>query len=534
MSQEQTFDVISLWDTVSFDGKQLFTLYDDGRLLLHADESDKARLIAELNAENGDATIGQLREKFQQLEARVAEIAAEWTATEDKLKLADKVHALRTQLGNTPALGNIDKLIAEVATWEQAVNVILDEHYAAKLKLVEQVEALAQSTDWKETTNAMRDLVEQWKHTGHADKQRSDKLWNRIEAARKDFQEHKRKHFEEQEKDMLHNLDLKLDLVEQAEALAASTEWKKTTETFHRLTNEWKTIGHTLSKKNEELWQRFITAKSAFFDKKREHTGRIQVEQEANYTVKAAIVEKAEALRESTEWNNTTLAFAALMEEWKKTGRVGGEKGDELWNRFTTAQEQFFSAKKLHTEEIRVMHEGNLAKKMALLNRAEEIKNSKHWGDTTAELNELLDEWKKIGPVAREHSNKIWEQFLAARKHFFGRKDANREQRKIHHEMHKAIREEHAREAVTRLLREIEAEEEKMVDFKEALENVTPGKKADELKAHLEKLLADGEQKIKRLREKYAAIQDEYGRKEANANAGDDSDTAGDEDAAEA
>jgi len=519
MSQEQNFDVSSWWNEVSFDGKELFTLNDDGRLVIHAGQAGKERTIAEITAENSATVISTLGEKYYQMQARLAELATEWAATEDKLKMADKVAALRDQLLKTAALGNIDKLLAETEPWQEVINAKNEENYATKVKLAEQAEALSESTDWKETTNAFKELTEQWKQAGHTDKQRGDKLWNRIEIARGRFYDRKKQHHEDQEKDMLQNLDLKLDLVEQAESLAASSEWKKTADTFHRLTNEWKTIGHTLSKKNEELWQRFITAKSAFFDRKREHTALIQQEQEVNIAAKSALVEKAEALKESTEWNNTALAYAALMEEWKKTGRVNGDKGEELWGKFLAAQDQFFNAKKQHTAGVKSMHEQNYELKMQLLDRAEQIKNSTHWGETTGEMNDLLDDWKKIGPVSREHSNRIWEQFLAARKHFFNRKDANRDQRKQYADVQKTVRTEQAKEMVGRLLREIQEEEDKLVDFKEALNNVTPGKKAAELKEHLEKLLAEGEQKLRRLREKYEAVHNEYGKKQAKETA---------------
>ncbi len=517
MSQEQIFDVQSWWNELSFDGKESFTLTEDGKLLLHAGQEGKERLIAEVSEENHATVLDPLKEKYAQLQTRTAELTNEFQASEDKLKLADKIQSLKQQLTNAAVIGDTNKLLADLAPMEQAINAIYDEHYAMRLKLAEEAEAHAENSEWKETTNALREIIEKWKQSGHTDKHRSDKLWNRIEAARTKFNERKQKYFEEQEKDLLGNLDLKLDLVEQAESLINSAEWKKTSETFHRLTNEWKTIGHTLSKKNEELWQRFIAAKSAFFDRKREHSDRIAQEQEQSFIVKSALVEKAEALKDSTEWNNTAIAYAALMEEWKKAGRVGGEKGDDLWNRFLAAQETFFSAKKRHTEEIRTMHEQNYSKKSELLQRAERIKNSTNWNDTTAELNELLDEWKTIGPVAREHSNRIWEEFIAARKHFFARKDASREQRKQHYEQVKTVRSTQAREMVAKLLTDIREEEDKLVDFKSALENITPGKKADELKKHLQQLLVDGEQKIKRLKEKYAAVQDEFGKQAEEA-----------------
>jgi hypothetical protein len=513
MLQDQNFDIISWWNDLSFDGKELFTLGEDGKLVIYSGQDGKERLIAELAPENSITMLSTLGEKYYALQARVADTATEWNAAEDKMKMAEKVHSLKNALNNAHAIGNLEKLSTEVAEWDKVISELTEQNYAAKLALTEQAEAIAESNDWKDANAAIRDIIEKWKLTGYADKFRSDKLWNRIEAAKNKFNDRRKQFFEEQEKDLLVNLDLKMDLVEQAESLATSAEWKKTADTFHRLTNEWKTIGHTLSKKNEELWQRFIAAKATFFDRKREHTDRIQKEQEQFFMEKTALAEKAEALKDSTEWNATSLAYAALMEDWKKTGRVNGDRGEEVWARFMAAQEHFFSAKKQHTEGIRTVHEQNYNLKMELLHRANQIKNATQWNDTTAEMNELLDEWKKIGPVARDVSNKIWDEFIAARKHFFARKDANREQRKQFVEVQKQVRTEQAKEMVGKLLTDITEEEEKLVDFAEALKNITPGKKAEELRKHLEKLLAEGQQKIKRLKEKYAAVQDEYGKK---------------------
>ena len=97
----------------------------------------------------------------------------------------------------------------------------------------------------------------------------------------------------------------------------------------------------------------------------------------------------------------------------------------------------------------------------------------------------------------------MWEDFNAARKFFFARKDANREQRKQYAEEHKVAKVEQAKGLVVKLQTDLQEEEEKLVDFKNAIENITPGKKAKELRDHLEKLIAECEQKIKRLKDKY-------------------------------
>ncbi len=507
MSQELIADLTAWWNDQAFAGKELYALNETGTLTLLTGNNVKERVVAELTAESADVVLKNLQEQYAKTEAKVKELEVEWVAAEDKMKLADKVAHLKDMVNTVAAVGDMQKLGLLLHDWQHTIYALTEEHYQERVKLAEVAESMAESDKWKETTQAFKDLADKWRTMGAIDKSRADKLWNRIEAARTKFQERKRVHHDEEEKDMLHNMDLKIDLVEQAEAIAASEDWKATTEAFHRLTDEWKTIGHTHHKKNEELWQRFLAAKSAFFEKKREHSSRIQHEQEHNYEVKLALTEKAEAMQNNTDWNVTAQAYAALVDEWKKTGRVPAERGDDLWKRFNAAQDIFFTAKRKHVEELKESQENNYNQKAALLERAEQIKNSKHWGETTGEMNRLMDEWKKIGPIARSHGNKMWEDFMAARKHFFARKDANREQHKQYVEHQKVERVKRAKNTVVELRDEIKEEEEKLADFKNGLENITPGKKAEELRAHLEKLITEGTQKIKRLQEKYEQAQ---------------------------
>ncbi len=509
MSEEQNFDFIGWWNEQSFPGKDLFKIDEAGAIILCANNNIKERAIATVSAENAEVVIKTLTEKFAEVEERMREMETEWVGAEDKQKLADKVAQIKEYLHSVNALGDFEKPALLVHDWEHTLYKLSEEHYEAKLKIVELAEGLADSEQWKEATQAFRDISDKWKQTGHIDKNRNDKLWNRIEAARKKFHDRKRVHHEDEEIDMLHNLDLKIDLVEQAEAIAKSEDWKVTTDAFLRLTEEWKTIGHTVNKKNEELWQRFIAAKSAFFDRKRDHSSKIHQEQEANYVIKLALVEKAEALTDSKEWSATAQAYAALMEEWKKTGRVPHSKSDELWKRFTGAQEHFFDAKRKHTEEIRGEQENNYERKKVLYERAEQLKHSNHWGETTGEMNELMEEWKKIGPIPRSYGDKMWEDFNAARKYFFARKDANREQRKQYAESQKVARIENAKNIIVKLERDIAEEEEKLADFKNAIENITPGKKAAELRTHLETLIADCTIKLQRLKDKFAQARED-------------------------
>lgn len=491
------------WEQLSFDHKSLYTLNEQGELLLSAYHDYKERSVGSLTIENADVVFKLLVDKFPEVEAKVTELTDEWNAEEDKLKLIGKVERTKEYLNHASAVGDFHSLYKIVDNLENELTTLVEANYSKKLELVQKAEQMADSEEWKETTDAFKQLAEDWKEIGYLDKERNDTLWTKLEAAKDKFFERKREHNEDVNKEMLQNLDLKMEVVEQAEALAASEEWKKATDKLKELMERWKSIGRTMHDKNEELWKRFTEANNVFFDRKKLHYEQIHKEQEDNLVAKEALVEKAEAIKENTDWNETTEAYKALMDEWKKIGRVAREKSDEVWNRFNAARDHFFNNKRAHFESFKLSLEDNYAQKLALLKRAEDLVDSTRWREVTEELNELMNEWKKIGPVPRKHSNEIWERFITARKQFFERKDANREKRKHYYEKKEQERVHQTRDFVGKIKAELREEEEKLVDFKEGIQNITPGmKKEDELREHLTKLIAQTEHKIEHKKQK--------------------------------
>lgn len=496
------------WDNADFNGKEFCEVKENGDLVLKKTESHKERTIGTLTPENAAMVTRALLEKFPEVEARVDEVAAEWNASEDRVKLIGKVSRLKEYLLHTSAIGDFNRLLEKVTGWEQTLHELVQNNYKVKLELIEKAEKLSEENEhWKETTQELKEMVEQWKNLGYVEKERNDALWARMEAARNKFFERKRQHHEDQEKEMLQNLDLKMEIVENAEKYAASEDWKEATEYFRQLMDQWKAVGRTIPEKNEELWNRFILAQNNFFERKRAHFEAIKLEQEANYALKVAIIEKAEAIKDSTDWSKTAQAYAGLMDEWKSVGRVPIEKADELWNQFNEAKEVFFSNRRQHQEVLRITLEDNYAQKLGLLKRAEELKHSNQWREATEEINELMNEWKKIGPVPREHMNTVWEQFITARKFFFERKDADRERRKQQVEKQFEHVFSKTENFLHQLKTELKEEEERLADFRNALENVTPGNKEEELRNHLNKLIAQCEVKIKHKQTKMEEVQ---------------------------
>ena len=195
------------------------------------------------------------------------------------------------------------------------------------------------------------------------------------------------------------------------------------------------------------------------------------------------------------------------MDDWKKIGRVPVEKADALWERLQASRDKFFSAKRHSAEEYKVSMEDNYAQKLALVNRAEQIQHSDNWREVTDELNDLMKEWKKIGHVARKHSDELWERFIGPRNKFFERKDADRDRRKARFRNQAESRLKQTREFLEKIKTELQEEEDKLADFKESLNNTTgEGPKEDELRKHLENLIRQVENKLPGRKQKIADV----------------------------
>lgn len=496
------------WEAARFEGKEYSYLADGHLLNLKATPYSEERTLSSLGSDNFDEIIRALEEKFKELQQQINEFEIEWEQAEDKLKLESKIARLKTFMGHVNALGNYAPLYESLLEKEQYIRDAYSENYKLKSALVEKAEALAKEEDWKTSSESWASLLEEWKAAPNVEKKKNDALWERFEKARNLFHERKHEYQDELNKERMQNLDLKMEICEKADQLAASENWRTATETFKALFEKWKGIGPVPSaEKNEELWKQFNDARNLFFNRKKAHYEKIHAEQEANYTKKLALVEQAERLQNQTSWKETTQAFADLMTAWKNIGKVPYEKADDIWNRLQASRDIFFEAKRASAQVYKTTLEENWEAKKALVEKAERLQDSTDWSAVTKEMNEMMSEWKKGGPVPREYGNSLWERFLAARKHFFNRKDANREKRQahFHHQINNRLHQ--TVQFLNKIKKELEEEEEKLADFKTSLSATTgDSAKDEELRQHLMKLIRQIESKLPDRKEKIAEV----------------------------
>lgn len=291
-----------------------------------------------------------------------------------------------------------------------------------KENLCRLAEILAYSTDWKETGEKLKQLMDEWKQIGHVPRQDADRIWTRFLSARQCFFDRRREHFEKMEMEQLRNLSLKENLCSRAEIIARSNNWKEGTAALSQLMDQWKQIGHVPRQDNDRIWERFQAARQRFFDRRNEYFESMEAEYRRNLDLKENLCVRAECLAGSSNWKETAAEFNQLMTEWKQIGPVPRQDKDRIWNRFQNARQSFFDRRNEYYKEKEIERRRNLSLKEDLCRKADNISYSDRWDETTEMFERLKQEWKQIGPVPKEDYKRIERDFNVSMERFFERR----------------------------------------------------------------------------------------------------------------
>ncbi|AII04340.1 uncharacterized protein DUF349 [Rhodococcus wratislaviensis] len=197
-------------------------------------------------------------------------------------------------------------------------------------------------------------------------------------------------------------------LAAEAEQIGAeSTQWKAAGDRLREILDEWKTIRGIDRKVDDALWKRYSKAREAFNRRRGAHFAELDRERAAAKTKKEELVERAEALSDSTDWGPTAGAFRDLLAEWKAAGRAPREADDNLWKRFKGAQDVFFAARNAASSERDAEFEENAVAKEELLKNAGHIDPAKDIDAARAALRDLQEKWDAIGKVPRERMHDL-------------------------------------------------------------------------------------------------------------------------------
>lgn len=479
---------------------QFYTIKENS-IFIPATSWFKERCVAAITESNKDYIVSSLIDRFKGLVEKVDEIEARFAQEADPSKLNGVVARTRTYIATAIAIGDYTSLLARLDALEAQLKSNVGEVLTQKEALCASAEALYAADDSKEAAQQMKELVQQFRALPAGFDTQSLAIKRRFEAAKDGFFKRRQVAYDAQEQEMQANLDKKIAICERAESLQESNDWKAATEAYQQMNEEWKAIGFVPRHRKEELWLRFSTAKDVFFARKKANFENIKTEQDDNYAKKMALVEKAEALQDSTDWKKTSDVYKTLMDEWKQLGWAGQERGEEVWQRFLAAQNHFYKNKDEHYSKVKLELEDNFARKMALVNHAENLQHSDDFDGATQEFLDMFDEWKTIGRIAREHGDGPWERFLAAKRNFFNRKDAYRDAHKSGRIRELTERMDHERGLLHKLGRQLSSDEQLILDVTERMNNLPANLRSYQKREEYAETLEELKANVDRLRQ---------------------------------
>ena len=198
-------------------------------------------------------------------------------------------------------------------------------------------------------------------------------------------------------------------------------EVEKAARELHEIQERWRQAAEAPRAQAQALWHRYRQAADPIQAKAREFFAHRVEERKGNLERKLAIIERAEALSQSTDWIKTAEELKKLQADWQAVGPVPRPDTRATWKRFREACDAFFTRRNADLAQRKEMWSANQARKEALCTRAEELARSTEWEKSAAEIRRLQAEWKTVGPVRRNKSEALWNRFRAACDTFFER-----------------------------------------------------------------------------------------------------------------
>jgi len=287
----------------------------------------------------------------------------------------------------------------------------------AKTRLCEAAEMLADETDVISAFHQLQQLHQEYREIGPVSKELREEIWQRFKAASTVINKRHQQHFEDLRAREEDNLEKKTALCEKVEAIngeenKGSGDWERHTQEIIAIQAEWKTIGFAPQKMNVKIFERFRAACDDFFARKAEYFKTLKDSFKENADKKRALIEKAKALQDSTEWRSTSDKLIALQKEWKTIGVVPKKLGDQLWEEFLGACNKFFEARNAAGAGQRNEEHENLEKKRDVIERLKAV--AEEAGDGLQEkVQKLVEEYNAIGHVPFKEKDKIYEEYHA-------------------------------------------------------------------------------------------------------------------------
>ncbi|MBO6522620.1 MAG: DUF349 domain-containing protein [Balneolaceae bacterium] len=393
-----------------------------------------------------------------------------------------------------------------------------EENLTLKLVILEKMDALnekvtADKADFDELNKEFHDLLIQWRKVGRVPVEKNQQAWDHFNEAQDTFSQLRFKHDKEYRKSVEKSLEKKKKLIKEAEALLDEKDIAIAARRVNKLHNQWKKTGNLPQKEENELWEKFKAATDAFNEKKSENIDVLRDQEQENLEKKLKLIEQAEAVQETEDFEEGHQAMQKLMGEWKKIGPVPRKKSSKIWKKFKGAMDVFYDNRRDHFKDVRKDHKENLAKKNELIGKLKELSEGDDPALAVEEAKKIQAEFKKIGHVPIKFKNKIWKQYREVCDVIYDRyrssgSDLGMERKLASEGIEPADRKEIIKyqKELDSLKKEISKLESETIQYQEAKTYFKPTNKGNKLRDELQDKIDKAEAKVAKKKEKTSEL----------------------------
>src|SRR5690554_3926930 len=418
-------------------------VYTEGKELLLKIKEKRAELVAEEDAikeKNLDrklAIINQIKlltetqghEDFNKTYQDFKALQQEWS--EIKLIPQSKVNELwKSYQRYVEKFYDLVRINNEFREYDFKKNLEL------KTDLCVAAEKLDEETDVVSAFHQLQNLHQEWREIGPVSRKDREEIWGRFKAASTVINKKYQEHFEELRSKEDENLELKTAICEKLEAIDYSKiktikDWNRSVKEVLELQSEWRKIGYVPRKWNTKIYKRYRAACDLFFKNKNDYYKSLRGEMDDNLKKKIELCERAEALKDSTDWKKTTQDMIEIQREWKTIGIIPRKHVDSVWKRFISACDYFFEQKKLNTSSRYEEENNNLIAKRDIVESIKGLDSSISNDEALSQLHELMAKWQAIGHVPYKMKDVSYHEFYEATEAQFDRLKVNKSDRKL-------------------------------------------------------------------------------------------------------
>jgi hypothetical protein len=413
--------------------KEILSVYREKKASIHAEEEQlkTANYALKLQLIERMKQLTESNDDFNKLYNEFKEIQQRWK----EAKQVPQEHA--NELWKNYQIYN-ERFYDLIKINHQLRDYDFRKNLETKLGICESVEKLLDNTeaDTVAAFHRLQKLHQQWRETGPVSKEMREEIWQRFKAASTIINKKYQTHFEsvkEQERISMERKTAICDIIENIDyaVLTSLRDWESKQKEILNMQTEWKSLGFAPRKVNAKLFERYRKAVDTFFKRKNEYSKELRGELEKNLELKITLCEKAEALKDSTDWRATSEKLIALQKEWKTIGSVPRKNGDSVWKRFVTACDHFFEQKHLATSELKGNEINNLAIKKQIIDNIIAIDGSLDPDEAMELLRGYMNEWNSIGFVPFKEKDKLNLEYNHALDAHFERLKIDKNDRKL-------------------------------------------------------------------------------------------------------